>query len=65
MANLGPVPPGGDVNRGGSIIALQAVTVSVAVILIALRLYVRARIVHALAWDDFFIVLALVSGYFS
>ena len=61
MADTGPVPIDGDVNRGGSVIALQAVTISVAVILIALRLYVRARIFRALAWDDFFIVLALVS----
>ena len=41
-------------------IVSYSVLLGLALILVFLRLYVRARILHALGWDDFFMVLALV-----
>ena len=59
MPARGP-PPGGDRNIGGRLVVLQSILISFATLLIALRLYVRSRIIRALGLDDFFIVLALV-----
>ena len=60
MEASGPPPPGGDVNKGSAILAPLAVTIGVATMLVILRLYVRARMLHSLWWDDFFIVVAMV-----
>ena len=60
MPAMGPLPPGGDQNIGNRLVILQSVLISIATTFIALRLYVRTRITHALGLDDFFIVLALV-----
>lgn len=53
-------PPGGDQNIGNRLVILQSILISVATMLVALRLYVRARIVRGTGLDDFFLVLALV-----
>ena len=47
-------------HRNMVVAAILGTSVGVATILVALRLYVRARIVRALGWDDLFIVLGLV-----
>lgn len=54
------IPP--DVNRGYILLTVSAVTFFVAFILVCLRLFVRTKIVrNSLGWDDFFIVLGVVS----
>ena len=60
MPSSGPPPPGGDQNIGNRLVVLQSILISVATTLVALRLYVRARIVRGMGLDDFFLVLALV-----
>ncbi len=61
MPAYGQPPLDGNASRAGQFIATIVVTISIATLLICLRIYVRARIVRALALDDLFIVLALVS----
>ena len=55
-----PPPPGGDENRRGEVIASIATTLSVATLLVSLRVYVRANITRSFSWDDFLILLSLV-----
>jgi len=61
MPAYGQPPSDGNASKAGEFIAIVVVTISIATLLICLRIYVRARIVRALALDDLFIVLALVS----
>ena len=49
--------------RGVVIIVLDVLTTTITFLLVLLRLYVRSRVIHALNWDDFFIVLAMASTY--
>ena len=58
----GPPPPGGDQHIGYHLIVLRSFLIVPATIIIALRLYTRARITRSPGLDDFFIVLALVRG---
>jgi len=60
MPAYGKPPPDGNVSRATAFIIMFAVTHTIASVLICLRLYVRVRIVRALALDDLFIVLAWV-----
>lgn len=62
-APLGPPPPGGDQNRGDDIIITQFVLISIATILVGLRLWVRSRLTRKIGWDDILITLALVRAY--
>ena len=59
---LGPEPPDGDQSRGEDIIISQFVLMGIATLLIALRLWVKGRIMRKIGWDDLLITLALVSG---
>lgn len=59
---LGPPPPDGDRYRGDDLIAAQFVLMSIAGILIGLRLWVRARFTRKVGWDDILITLAWVSS---
>ncbi|CAL8584531.1 hypothetical protein XPA_010122 [Xanthoria parietina] len=59
-APLGPPPPGGDQNRGDDIIITQFVLISIATILVGLRLWVRSRLTRKIGWDDILITLALI-----
>lgn len=54
------IPPGGDKSTGPELEAVIGLFTSIAFIFVNLRLYVRARIVKKLWWDDFFLVLGLV-----
>jgi len=60
MATSNP-PPGGDISRAYVVAVPTVLTVIIAAILTALRLYVRTRMLKRLEWDDFFNVLAMVS----
>ena len=55
-----PPPPDGDRDSGPVLIWLQTVLVATALILVLLRLYVRATVVRNMSLDDLFIVLGLV-----
>lgn len=47
-------------NRGPELQAVCSTMVSISFISVALRVWVRARIIKAFGWDDFFMVLALL-----
>jgi hypothetical protein len=53
-------PPGGDVNRGGSLLAILWVTAGLAVLFVLSRLYVRLVIIKWHWWDDYLIVVSIV-----
>jgi hypothetical protein len=53
-------PPGGDVNRGGSLLAILWVTIGLAVLFVLSRLYVRIVIIKWHWWDDYLIVASIV-----
>jgi len=53
-------PPGGDVNRGGSLLAILWVTTGLAVLFVLSRLYVRMVIIKWHWWDDYLIVGSIV-----
>lgn len=55
------LPPEGNVSRAYAVAVPTILTVIIAAILTALRLYVRIRVLKRLEWDDFFNVLAMVS----
>ena len=54
-------PPGANVDRGPGYMACGLVTTIAALIAVCLRMYVRMRIVHAVGWDDWMIVFAVVT----
>ena len=54
-------PPGGDENIGYKLVIVATTTIATGAITILLRMYVRARIVRAVGWDDWLMLLALVS----
>lgn len=53
-------PPEVDQNTGPVQEAVAGLSTSVALILVILRFYVRARMVKPLWWDDFFLLLGMV-----
>ena len=48
--------------RGNGVTIINAILISLSVILVALRLYVRIAIIKWFGLDDFFLILALVSS---
>lgn len=54
-------PPVPDENRGSGFLACSTIITVAALITVTLRFYVRARIVHAVGWDDWIILLAMVT----
>lgn len=56
------IPPGGDQNRGYIIIVVNSVLAALCSITIALRIYIRTRILDNIGPDDYTILVALVSG---
>ncbi|MCJ1423453.1 hypothetical protein MMC29_001336 [Sticta canariensis] len=54
------IPPGGDNSTGPELEAVIGLFMSIAFILVNLRLYVRARILKKLWWDDFFLLLGML-----
>ena len=56
-------PPVPDENRGPGFLACVATTTAAALVTVILRFHVRANIVHAVGWDDWIILLAMVTIY--
>ena len=59
MADIPELPP--DINRGPEILATCGSLVGISVVIVMMRMYVRARIVRLVGWDDWCIVAATVS----
>lgn len=49
-----------DESRGAEIIIVAWVFTGIAIVVAALRFFVKARISKELGWDDFFILLSMV-----
>jgi len=54
-------PEDGDVSRAPGILTVLILTGLVALICVGLRLYVRTTIVKGLGWDDYTLIVAVVS----
>lgn len=52
-----------DLGRGPAIVGVLWAFTTIAVLAVALRLYLRSRILHSVGWDDGFMVAAVVSLY--
>ncbi len=46
--------------RGPALIIVELLTVFISTVCIALRLYVKAHVIHSVGWDDWLIVGAAV-----
>ena len=57
-----PVPAGGDQNKGITVEIVTWVFTSLALITVFLRLFTRLRLTRTPGWDDFWIVLGMVSS---
>ena len=53
------LPP--DVSRGSDLLIVSWLTMSVAVLFVSLRFYIRGILRKSLGWDDYAILLAIVS----
>jgi nicotinamide riboside transporter PnuC len=53
--------PAPDSDRGPTYLAVLVVGLTLSIVFIALRIYVRARMVKNLWWDDWFMLISLVS----
>ena len=60
MDTLSLEPHNGDVSRAHGFIACAAITTAAALVMVCLRMYVRTRVIHALGWDDWTILGAMV-----
>lgn len=58
-SSAGPLPP--DVSRGSDLVIVTWVTVSIALLFVSLRFYIRGILRKNLGWDDHLILLATVS----
>ena len=56
-----PEPPDGDRNKGAAIIIVGTIFGSLGLVLVSMRLWVRARIIKRLGSDDLFIFLGLIT----
>ena len=61
MDTLIPPPPGGDQFKGVTVRVVSIITFAFAAAFVCLRMIGRVLNVHQVGWDDFTIVLALVS----
>lgn len=60
---MGPnrqLPSNGDGNRGLGSIAFTAIMTTLSLIAVSVRFYVRTRIVRAIGWGDWVILLSMV-----
>lgn len=61
MADTIPAPPpGGDQNRGISLLEVGWIECFLAIIIVGLRLYTRVKYTRKLWWDDWVMLLTLV-----
>ena len=63
MSSLGPPPPDGDRDQAAAIMVPQTIVGAIAFTFFGTRLYVRARIVRKLWWDDVLISLGMVGHW--
>ena len=63
MSSIGPPPLDGDRNHASAIMIPQTTLGAVAFALYCTRLYVRARIVRKLWWDDLLVSLGMVGHW--
>ena len=61
-SSLSPSPEGGDEDIGYKLVAVAVATISIASVIVAIRLYVRIKIARAVGWDDWFMLLSLVDS---
>ena len=54
-----PLPP--DITRGHDLVIVCWVTLSLALLLTSLRFYIRGIVRKSLGWDDYLILLSIVS----
>jgi hypothetical protein len=62
MAELGPLQASCTENRGPMILIISYVLLSIAIVVIGLRLYLRLRLRHGISSDDYTMVASLVNG---
>lgn len=60
MASSFTPPPDGDQNVGLALLKVATATVILVLITGSLRMYVRARIVRIIGWDDWIMVFSIV-----
>lgn len=54
-------PPDGDLDKGPIFLTVTLITATIALVVVGLRVYVRTKIIRAVGWDDWMIILAMVS----
>lgn len=54
-------PKGGNKSDGYMLIIVVSTTFVPALLAVLLRVYTRAKVVHSLGWDDWIMLLAIVS----
>jgi hypothetical protein len=60
-----PPPPGfnqPDVHHSAAINGAVAVTTSIALVSVLIRIWVRVKVVGSMAWDDYWIIAAMASN---
>lgn len=55
----GPLPP--DISRGSDLLIVRWLTMSIALLFVSLRFYIRGILRKNIGWDDYMILLAIVS----
>ena len=65
MSNVGPPPPDGDHNKAAAIMIPQSIIGAIAFILFCTRVYVRAKIVRKLWWDDLLVSFGMVRRHWN
>ena len=60
MSQPAASPPGVTQNRGSTVIIVFTVSFSTAILVLAARLYTRARVLKSLWLDDLFVVIGVV-----
>lgn len=55
----GPLPP--DISRGSDLLIVRWLTMSLALLIVSLRFYIRGILRKNVDWDDYTILLAVVS----
>ena len=58
----GPPPPGGDVDRNTVLTGVSWTLASLAMTLVTLRIYCRVFVTRNMWWDDWAIILTMVSS---
>ena len=60
MSDLTSPPPGGDQNKAPMLAAVMWSEATIAIVVVILRMYTRARLVRKVGWDDWIMLFTLV-----